>query len=85
MLENKQHEIKGMNGRKYTIVVSFLGDVVTYERKPGKLNPLNLGIKNDIQKLLSDCFTKHNNSHSLKNKMENKLPIVIALVSILLL
>lgn len=85
MLENKQHEIKGMNGRKYTIVVSFLGDVVTYERKPGKLNPLNSGIKNDIQKLLSDCFTKHNNSRSLQNKMENKLPIVIALVSILLL
>lgn len=58
MLENKQHEIKGMNGRKYTIVVSFLGDVVTYERKPGKLNPLNSGIKNDIQKLLSKSEAK---------------------------
>lgn len=34
-------------------------------------------------KTLRDCFTKHNNSHSLQNKMENKLSIVIALVSIL--
>lgn len=34
-------------------------------------------------KTLSECFTKHNNSHSLQNKMENKLSIVIALVSIL--
>lgn len=45
MLENKQHEIKGMNGRKYTIVVLFIGDVVIYERKPGKLNHPNSGIK----------------------------------------
>lgn len=44
MLENKQHEIKGMNGRKCTIVVLFVGDVVIYERKPGKLNHLNSGI-----------------------------------------
>lgn len=85
MLENKQHEITGMNGRKCTIVVLFVGDVVIYERKPGKLNHLDSGIKNDIQKILSDCFTKHNKSHSLQNKMKNKLPIVIVLVSILLL
>lgn len=27
----KQHEIKGMNGRKHTIVVLFVGDVVIHE------------------------------------------------------
>lgn len=41
---------------------------------------LEFGFRNGVQKSLSDCFTKHNNSHSLQNKMENQLPIAVALV-----